>query len=560
MDTKQMIVKTEALIDDLRAACAGFGLSGDSSEYKIIVQVFLYKFLNDKFGYEIKRADTDYKQRLNAVEHWETAFVAMTDDEREDLQDFVPDAPRMNPEHLLSSIYNRQGEDDFAKTFDDTMVSLGQLNADRFSVKTSGRSNVALFEAITPNVTDVDKRDDFAKALVNKLITFNFEEVFGQKYDFFATVFEYLIADYNKNGGGKYAEYYTPHAVATIMAQLLVDKDEDLKSVTCCDPSAGTGTLLMALAHQIGEQYCTIYSQDQSQKSTTMLRLNLILNNLVHSLPNVVQGDSLTSWGHEKDGDMREMFDYVVSNPPFNVDFSESVTHNAFNNKERFFAGVPNVPSKKKDSMAIYQCFLQHILYILKKRGKAAVVVPTGFLTASTGIPQTIKQRIIDKRWLRGVVSMPSNIFANTGTNVSVVFIDKGNTSGDAILIDASKLGEKVKIDGNQKTLLRDFEIEQIVSTFKAKEEIDDFSKKVTFEEIRGKKYSLSAGQYFDIKIEYVDITAEEFNKRMEEHRNNLKQMFEESHTLEQDIMGQLNKLLLKTGNNVEWLDPLIYS
>ncbi len=560
MDTKQMIEKTEALIDDLRAACAGFGLSGDSSEYKIIVQVFLYKFLNDKFGYEIKRADTDYKERLNAVEHWEDAFKAMTDDEREDLQDFVPDAPRLKPEHLLSSLYNRQGEDDFAKTFDDTMVSLGQLNADRFSVKTSGRSNVALFEAITPNVTDVDRRDDFAKALVNKLITFNFEEVFGQKYDFFATVFEYLIADYNKNGGGKYAEYYTPHAVATIMAQLLVDENEDLKSVTCCDPSAGTGTLLMALAHQIGEQYCTIYSQDQSQKSTTMLRLNLILNNLVHSLPNVVQGDSLTSWGHEKDGDMRGMFDYVVSNPPFNVDFSDTVTHNAFNNKERFFAGVPNVPTKKKDSMAIYQCFLQHILYILKKKGKAAVVVPTGFLTASTGIPQKIKQRIIDKGWLRGVVSMPSNIFANTGTNVSVVFIDKGNTSGEVILIDASKLGEKIKIDGNQKTVLRDFEIEQIVNTFKAKEEVDDFSKKVTFEDIKGKKYSLSAGQYFDIKIEYVDITKEEFDSRMAQHRQNLAQMFEESHTLEKEIMEQLKKLKFEADEKTEWKSGIGYS
>ena len=94
---------------------------------------------------------------------------------------------------------------------------------------------MALFEAITTNVTDVDQRDDFAKALVNKLITFNLEEVFDQKYDFFATVFEYLIADYNKNGGGKYAEYFTPHAVATVMARLLVDEKEDLKSITCCD-------------------------------------------------------------------------------------------------------------------------------------------------------------------------------------------------------------------------------------------------------------------------------------------------------------------------------------
>lgn len=543
METKQIIEKTEALIDALRATCSSYGLSGDSSEYKIIVQVFLYKFLNDKFGYEVKNTNTDYQQQLCEAEHWEDAFCAMSDDEREDLQDFVPNAPRMAPEFLLSTLYNRMNDDSYATLFDSTMVALGQKNADRYSVKTSGQSNVALFEAITVYVTDVDRRNDFAKALVNNLITFNFEDVFSQKYDYFSTIFEYLIADYNKNGGGKYAEYYTPHAVATIMARLLVDDDEELQSVTGCDPTAGTGTLVIALAHQIGTERCTIYTQDQSQKSTTMLRLNLILNNLVHSLPNVIQGDSLTSWGHLKDGEMKEMFDYVVSNPPFNVDFSDIVTNVAFNNQDRFFAGIPSVPAKKKDSMAIYLCFLQHILYILKRQGKAAVVVPTGFLTASTGIAQKIKKRIIDKSWLRGVVSMPSNIFANTGTNVSVVFIDKSNTSGDAILIDASKLGEKIKIDGNQKTQLRDFEIEQIVSTFKSKEEVDDFSKKVTFEEIKQKKYSLSAGQYFDIKIEYVDITEEEFNKRMSQHQQNLQQMFEESHTLEKEIMEQIMKL-----------------
>jgi type I restriction enzyme M protein len=193
--------------------------------------------------------------------------------------------------------------------------------------------------------------------------------------------------------------------------------------------------------------------------------------------------------------------------------------------------------------MAIYQCFLQHILYILKSTGKAAVVVPTGFLTAGSGIPLKIKQRIIDEGWLRGVVSMPSNIFANTGTNVSVIFIDKANKDGNVILIDASKLGEKVKIDNNQKTVLRDFEIEQIIDTFKQQKEVDDFSKVVTFKEIKDKKYSLSAGQYFDIKIEYVDITAEEFNSRMAEHKKKLSDMFAESHELEKEIMEQLGKL-----------------
>lgn len=543
MDTKQIIEKTEALIDALRATCSLYGLSGDSSEYKIIVQVFLYKFLNDKFGYEIKNAETDYQKRLCEAEHWEDAFCQMTEDEREDLQDFVPNAPRMAPEHLLSTLYNRMEDDSFATLFDSTMVQLGQNNADRYSVKTSGQSNVALFDNLTVHVADVDRRSDFAKALVNNLITFNFEDVFGQSYDFFSTIFEYLISDYNKNGGGKYAEYYTPHAVATIMARLLVDDDEELTSMTGCDPTAGTGTLVIALAHQIGTDRCTIYTQDQSQKSTTMLRLNLILNNLVHSLPNVIQGDSLTSWGHLKDGEMKEMFDYIVSNPPFNVDFSDIVTNKAFLNKDRFFAGIPNVPNKDKDSMAIYLCFLQHILYILKKKGKAAVVVPTGFLTKSSKIEKAIKQRIVDNGWLRGVVSMPSNIFANTGTNVSVIFIDKGNTNKDAILIDASKLGEKIKIDKNQKTVLRDFEIEQIINTFKNREEVDDFSKLVLFEDIKKKKYSLSAGQYFDIKIEYVDITEEEFNSRMAKHKENLQRMFDESHDLEKEIMEQLKKL-----------------
>lgn len=138
---------------------------------------------------------------------------------------------------------------------------------------------------------------------------------------------------------------------------------------------------------------------------------------------------------------------------------------------------------------------------------------------------------------------MPSNIFVNTGTNVSVIFIDKSNTDGKVILIDASKLGEKVKIDNNQKTVLRDFEIEQIINTFKKQEEVDDFSKVVNFNDIKQKKYSLSAGQYFDIKIEYVDITAEEFNARMAEHKRKLSEMFSESHALEKEIMKQLGKL-----------------
>ena len=116
--------------------------------------------------------------------------------------------------------------------------------------------------------------------------------------------------------------------------------------------------------------------------------------------------------------------------------------------------------------MEIYLCFFQHLLYSLKDTGKGAIVVPTGFITAKSGIAFKIRKHLVDNKILKGVVSMPSNVFANTGTNVSVVFIDKNKTE-KPVFIDASKLGETIKIGKNQKTNLRSDEIAQIVDTFR---------------------------------------------------------------------------------------------
>ena len=214
------------------------------------------------------------------------------------------------------------------------------------------------------------------------------------------------------------------------------------------------------------------------------------------------------------------------------------------NHKERFFAGVPNIPKKKKDSMDIYLMFLQHIIYSLDDAGKAAVVVPTGFLTAGSGIQKKIREYLVQKRMLRGVVSMPSNIFATTGTNVSILFLDKENRDGKVILMDASKLGTKEKIDGkNQKTVLSNEEIAQIVDTFNAGTPIDDFCVAVTYEDIEQKKLSFSAGQYFDVKIEYVELTPDEFNEKMNGFAMRLNALFLGNRQLEDEIKKQLERV-----------------
>ncbi|SJM95839.1 N-6 DNA methylase [Crenothrix polyspora] len=538
MVTKDFTKDTKELIDNLKGICASYGLGNDGNEFKIITQVFLYKFMNDKFGYEVKQLEP----KLKASESWEQEIAEYTDAQYEMLlMRLSPDSAQLKREHFLSNLHNKQNTEEFAKLFDDTLRDIAIFNNEIFSVKTGTGAKITLFDELSNYITDRSQRDNFCRAVINQLVNFSFEKIFHQKFDFFSTIFEYLIKDYNKDGGGKYAEYYTPHAVSKIMASILVDKP--VNNVTCYDPAAGSGTLLMNLAHAIGEDRCTIYSQDISQKSSSMLRLNLILNNLVHSIQNIIQGNTLLTPYH-KVGEKLMTFDYIVSNPPFKLDFSDYVADlDSKQNHDRFFAGIPNVPNKDKDKMSIYLIFIQHIMFSLSAKGKAAIVVPTGFITAQSGIEKKIREKLVESKMLRGVVSMPSNIFATTGTNVSILFIDKTNTKGDIVLMDASKLGTKIKEGKNQKTLLSPDEEDLIITTFNKHEAVEDFTVVVSYEDIKAKNYSFSAGQYFDVKIEYTDISPAEFETKMTGFKTNLDKLFAESSGLEIEIKKQLASL-----------------
>ena len=534
------------LIDGLKAVCANHGLGNDGSEYKVIVQTFLYKLLSDKFAFELKRLEP---RLAEAGANWISAWQSMPRAEREVLElQLDGDVPRLTAEQLVPSLFNRLNQPGFATAFDDTLIAIAAQNHEIFAVRTDDGEKVALFDRLSDSVTgSADKKDTFARALVNKLAGFSFEHLFQQRYDFYATLFEYLIKDYNKDNGGKYAEYYTPHAVATVMADILVPEDQrgQVRDVTCYDPASGSGTLLMALAHGIGESNCSIFAQDMSQKSSSLLRLNLVLNKLVHSIPNIVQGNTILHPVHKEEAAQNQVrkFDYIVSNPPFKMDFADYRNDlDAEVNKTRFFAGIPTVPKKKKEGMAIYLLFIQHILASLKSNGKAAIVVPTGFITATGGIEKRIRKELVDKKMIAGVVSMPSNIFATTGTNVSILFIDKAGRD-DVVLIDASALGTKVKEGKNQKTVLSREEEQHIVSTFNARATVEDFSIAVSHNAIKAKNYSLSAGQHFEIKITYQEITPEQFSENVSSCHAKLESMFAASRVLEVEIRRSLKGL-----------------
>jgi type I restriction enzyme M protein len=546
--------KIEQIIDELKGLCQTNGLSNQASEEVVITSVFLYKFLNDKFMFNLKEFATDLEMDYKDV-------LKNDNSELDAFYDTYSMDVAFTYDETIEYLINKVSFNDFYKIFDDALERISNDSKNEtFSVETADGTRKPLFTRITENV-ESSKRNNFAKNIFGIISQerFDFGEAFKNNFDFYSRIFEYLIKDYNV-ASGVYAEYFTPQAISSIIAKILVQMSpvED-KLYDIYDPSAGSGSLVLHLANELGNgsfgEKAQVYTQDISGKSSRFLRINMMLNGLTGSLDNIIEGDTLDTPAHyntphDPSSGVRQ-FDYITSNPPFKMDFSstrDNIEQKWAESEERdgirrFFAGIPKVPNKKKESMAIYLCFIQHILWSLKDNGKAAIVVPTGFITAQSGIEKTIRQTIIDKKWLKGVISFPSNIFANTGTNVSVLFIDKSNKDGEIMLVDASKLGTKVKDGKNQKTVLSDDEIEKIYNTFINQEVVDDFSVNVTYEQITEKNYSFSAGQYFEVKIEYVEITQEEFEQKMETYTANLDKLFAEGKSLENSIKEKLGEI-----------------
>ncbi len=139
------------------------------------------------------------------------------------------------------------------------------------------------------------------------------------------------------------------------------------------------------------------------------------------------------------------------------------------------------------------------------------MIVPSGFIAAQLGIDRKIREHLLGNKMLAGVVSMPSNIFAPTGTNVSIIFIDDSNKAGVVLL-----------------------------ATFNGKEAVKYLSVVVSYDDIAAKNDSLRAGQYFEVKIAYTDLTPAQFATKLQGFSENLDKLFKASAELEQEIKKQL--------------------
>lgn len=543
--------KIENMIDELQGLCSQKGLSNTAAEEEVVTSVFLYKFLNDKFMYNLKKFGEDIGETIEEL-------LLNENDELDAFYDEHSQDVMFKTEDTIEYLVKHVSKKNFYEYFDAALERISTYDAnEKFKVEESDGTRLPLFNKLSVLVSK-DSKNGFATSIFS-IITqekFQFVDAYENSFDFYSTVFEYLIKNYNV-ASGTYAEYFTPQSCSSIISKILVNMSEidDNKLYEITDFAAGSGSLILHLANELGRgkfgNRARVYTQDISAKSTRFLRLNMMLNGLTESLDNIIQGDTILSPSHynvpHDPSSGLKKYDFITINPPFKMDFSstrDDIEHK-WQNTDRFFAGVPKIPNKAKDKMKIYLLFIQHVLYSLKDDGKAAIVVPTGFITAKGNAEKAIRKYMIDNHMLKGVISMPSYIFANTGTNVSVIFLDKGNKNDTAFFIDASNLGESVTEGKNKRTVLSNVEVKQIIDTFLSGEEIDDFSVKATYEEIEEKNYSFSAGQYFEVRIEYVDITEDEFIKKMNEYKVSLKEKFEEGHRLESEIMRQIGELKL---------------
>lgn len=541
--------KIESMIDELQGLCSQQGLSNTASEEEVVTTVFLYKFLNDKFMYNLNKFGEDIGETVEEL-------LANENDELDAFYDEHSQDVMFRTEDTIESLVKHVSKDNFYEHFDAALERISNYEAnDKFKVEEADGTRLPLFTCLSDLVSR-DSRNGFAVSIFS-IITqekFQFQDAYENSFDFYSTVFEYLIKNYNV-ASGTYAEYFTPQACSSIISKILVNMSEidENKLYEITDFAAGSGSLILHLANELGHgkfgNRARVYTQDISAKSSRFLRLNMMLNGLTESLDNIIKGDTLLTpahynVAHDPSSGLKK-YDFITINPPFKTDFSstrDDIEHK-WQNTDRFFAGIPSIPKKKKESMAIYTCFLQHVLYSLKDDGKAAVIVPTGFITAQSGIEKKIREKIVNEHWLKGVISMPSNIFANTGTNISIIFIDKTNQNGEVLLMDASNMGEKIKEGKNQRVVLSNEEVKQIEDIFINHEVVEDRSVSVTYDEIKEKNYSLSAGQYFEVKIEYVELTQDEFKEKMNVIQSNLKEYFKTGQDLENDILKSLEEL-----------------
>ncbi len=304
--------------------------------------------------------------------------------------------------------------------------------------------------------------------------------------DLLGDAYEYLMRHFATESGKSKGQFYTPAEVSRIMAKVIGIGTDTQQDQTIYDPTCGSGSLLLKAADE-APRGLTIYGQEKDNATHALARMNMILHDNVTA--DLRHGNTLASPDFTDD-DRLKTFDFAVANPPF----SDKAWTNGLTPENdpysRFEYGIP--PAKNGD-----YAFLLHFIASLKSRGKGAIILPHGVLFRGNREADVCTE-LIRRRYIKGIIGLPANLFYGTGIPACILVIDKENAHvrNGIFTIDASNGFIK---DGN-KNRLRAQDIHKIVAVFNEQTELPRYSRMVPISEIAdpANAYNLNIPRYID--------------------------------------------------------------
>ncbi|MDY2955823.1 MAG: N-6 DNA methylase [Enterococcus cecorum] len=326
----------------------------------------------------------------------------------------------------------------------------------------------------------VDKVSGLIAIFQNPAIDFKSNRASGD--DIIGDAYEYFMMKFAQESGKSKGQFYTPSEVSRTIARLIgigEIKQETDKKWTLHDPAAGSGSLLIRAADEAptdenGDSIVTIFGQEKYPDTAGLAKMNFILHN--KGTGEIKSGNTLANPQYTDDFGGLKKFDFIVMNPPFSdKDWSDGIKPSEDEYKRFDGYGIP--PAKNGD----YAWFLHVLKALDSDHGKAGIILPHGVLFRGNA-EETIRKEILDKKYIKGIVGLPANLFYGTGIPASIIIIDKekANEREGIFMIDASNGFKK---DGN-KNRLREQDIEKIVQTFLSEDEIEGYSRFITYKEI----------------------------------------------------------------------------
>jgi type I restriction enzyme M protein len=342
------------------------------------------------------------------------------------------------------------------------------------------------------------------------------EDVIGEAYI-------YLIERFAQSAGKKAGEFYTPRQVARLLAKLANPKPGD----TICDPSCGSGSLLIRAAEEIAEPNFALFGQEVNGGTWALARMNMFLHGLDSA--RIEWGDTLND-PKLVANDALIKFDLVLANPPFSLDKwgAENAERDRY---ARFWRGVP--PKSKGD-----YAFITHMIECAKAReGRVAVVAPHGVLFRG-GAEGRIRKKLIEENLLDAVVGLPPNLFPTTTIPVALLVFDRSREQGaahadrrDVVFIDASN---EFRQEKNQNTLLEEH-VNKIVSAYRVRHSVDRYASSVPIEQIAAHDFNLNISRYVDtlereteIDVNALQIEINRLETDLEEVRSQMRSYLKE--------------------------------